>query len=108
MMEQILSIFVSNAYADPIGTAAQQGGGVSFIIMLVIFFLFFYLVIWRPQNKRAKEQQSLMNSLAKGDEVLTAGGMLGRISKMSDQYVSIGVANNVEIVLKSSVVSVLP
>lgn len=107
MMGQLLSFFVSNAYADT--GAAGQGGGISFVMMFVIFFLFLYFAILRPQNKRAKEQQNLMGSLAKGDEVMTAGGLLGKIAKMTDKYITLAIANNVEIVVqKSSVVTVLP
>lgn len=99
---------ISTAYADTV-TPVQQGGGFSFTIMFVIFFLFLYFAIWRPQNKRAKEQQNLLNSLAKGDEVMTAGGLLGRIAKIADQYIVLTIANNVEISMqKSAVVNVLP
>lgn len=110
MMEPIINFFISNAYAEPVAAAASpQGGSFSFIMMFVVFFLFIYFAIWRPQNKRAKEQQNLLGSLTKGDEVMTAGGLLGRITKISDQYLSIAIANNVEIVMqKSSVVAVLP
>lgn len=110
MMEQILSFLVSNAYADTAAAAANpQGGGFSFIMMIVIFFAFLYFAIWRPQSKRAKEQQNLLGSLAKGDEVITAGGLLGRINKITDQYVALSVGENLEIVIqKSAVVSVLP
>lgn len=114
MMEQILSFLVSNAYAEtpvpaPLSPASQQGGSLSFVLMFVIFFVFVYFTVWRPQSKRAKEQQNLLNSLAKGDEVMTAGGMLGRISKINDQYITLTIANNVDIVMqKSSVVSVIP
>lgn len=112
MMDQILNFLVPNAYADSLGSmagAGPQGGGYSFIIMFVVFFLFIYFAIWRPQNKRAKEQQNLLESLAKGDEVLTAGGLLGKIAKISGQYITLSVANNVEIVLqKSAVVNVMP
>ena len=84
-MEDLLGFFVSNAYADVMDVAApQQGGGFSFIIMMVVFVFFLYFVVWRPQSKRAKEQQNLLNSLSKGDEVMTAGGLLGRIAKISD------------------------
>jgi len=108
MLEQLLNLFVSNAYADPVNGGAQQGG-ISFIMMLVIFFVFIYFAIWRPQSKRAKEQQTLMSGLAKSDEVMTTGGMLGRITKVSEQYITLQIANNVEIVLqKSAVVNVLP
>ncbi|SRR5579883_51336 len=110
MMDQFLSVFISSAYAaDMSGAPASQGGGISFIVMFVIFFVFIYFAVWRPQNKRAKEQQMMLNSLEKGDEVVTAGGIVGRISKMMDKYILLSVANNVEIVIqKSSVAGVLP
>lgn len=112
MMEQLLNFLIPSAHADVAavpGVAAQQGGGLSFVMMFVIFFVFIYFAIWRPQNKRAKEQRNLLDSLAKGDEVMTAGGMYGRINKMTEQSVSLTIANNVDIVMqKSSVVSVLP
>lgn len=109
MMEHVISFFVSNAYADTTA-ASPQGGGISMLIMFAIFFVFAYFAIWRPQSKRAKEQQMLLNSLAKGDEVVTVGGVIGKISKISDQYITLSVgSNNVEIVLqKSSVANVLP
>ena len=109
MMEQLLNFFVPNAYADA-AAASPQGGGMSLIMMFAIFFIFAYFAIWRPQSKRAKEQQALLSSLAKGDEVVTVGGLLGRISKMTDQYITLSVGvNNVEIVMqKSSVATVLP
>ena len=109
-MEQFLNFFISNAYADTAAAApASQGGGLSMVMMFVVFFLFLYFAIWRPQNKRAKEQQNLLGSLAKGDEVITAGGILGRITKVTDQYLGVTIANNVEIFMqKSSVVNVLP
>lgn len=109
-MESLLNFFINQAHADAIGNMpAQQGGGFSFILMFVIFFVFIYFTIWRPQSRRNKEQQNLLSSLAKGDEVMTTGGLLGRIVKISDQYVSLSIANNVEILLqKSSIANVLP
>ena len=109
-MEQIINFLISNAYAQSSApAAASQGGSLSFVMMFVVFFLFIYFAVWRPQNKRAKEQQNLLTSLSKGDEVVTAGGLLGRIVKINDQYVVLSVANNVDIILqKSTVVSVLP
>jgi preprotein translocase subunit YajC len=99
---------ISTAYAQS-AAPAQQGGGFSFLIMFAIFFVFIYFFMWRPQSKRAKEQQNLMSSIAKGDEVMTAGGLLGKVVKVSGQYVTLSVAENVDIVMqKSSVVSVLP
>lgn len=109
-MDQILSLLFTNAYAETAGAMpAPQGGGYSFIIMFVIFFVFIYFAIWRPQNKRAKEVQNLLSSLAKGDEVISAGGIVGRIVKLNDQYINLAIANNVEIVMqKSSIVTILP
>jgi preprotein translocase subunit YajC len=111
MIEQLLSFFVSSAYAAdaPVAAAPQQGGGLSFMMMFVVFFIFIYFAIWRPQSKRAKEQQNLLGSLAKGDEIITVGGLIGRVTKLTDQYIAITVADNVEIMMqKSAVVSVLP
>lgn len=109
MMEQILSFFIPNAYAETTAAPAQAGGMTSLVMMMVIFVLFLYFGVWRPQSRRAKEQQTLMDSLAKGDEVVTAGGILGRITKITDQYITLSVASNVDIVMqKSTIVSVLP
>jgi preprotein translocase subunit YajC len=111
MLETLLNVFIPNAYADALGASAQapQGGGMSFIIMLGIFLVFAYFVIWRPQSKRAKEQRNLLDSLAKGDEVVTAGGILGRIDKIMDNYIVVTLASNVDIAMqKSAVVNVLP
>jgi preprotein translocase subunit YajC len=104
-------MFVSNAYAEGLAssTPGQGGGGFSFVMMFVIFFIFIYFTIWRPQSKRAKEQQTLLNSLAKGDEVITAGGLLGRINKLTGQYIQLSIEANTDIIVqKSAVVSVLP
>lgn len=110
MMDQVTNLIMSNAYADPVGLApSPQGGSMSFIIMLVIFVVFMYFAVWRPQSKRAREQRQLLTSITKGDEVMTAGGLLGRVAKLSDQYISLAVSGNVEIMMqKTSIVSVLP
>jgi preprotein translocase subunit YajC len=115
-MFQLLNFLIPSAYAQTAASvspaadaASAQGAGYSFFLMFAVFFLFAYFFIWRPQNKRAKEQRNLLDSLAKGDEVLTTGGLLGKISKLSGQYITLSVANNVEIVMqKSSIVSVMP
>ena len=110
-MENILNFFISPALADLSAPMSQgpAGGGISFAMMFVVFFVFIYFAVWRPQNKRAKEQQNLINSLAKGEEVIIGGGILGRIVKVSDQYVVLSIANNVDIIVqKTSVLSVLP
>ena len=106
--DMISDFFISSAHAETGAQPAPQGG-FSFFIMMGILIFFMYFAIWRPQARRAKEQRNLLNSLAKGDEVVTAGGMLGTIAKLSEQYVVLALANNVEITLqKSSIVSALP
>lgn len=110
-MDSVLHFLITDANADTTMPASvpSSSGSFSFVLMFFIFFAFLYIAIWRPQNKRAKEQQELFNSLAKGDEVLTSGGLLGRISKINDQYIGLTVANNVEMLLqKSAVVNILP
>lgn len=113
MMETLLNAIVAPAYAEDgmstAATATAQQSSMSFVVMFVIFFIFIYFAIWRPQNKRAREQQEMMDSLTKGDEVMTAGGVIGRISKVAEQFVTVSVANNVDLLLqKSSVINVLP
>ncbi len=108
MMEQIQDFFISAAYAAD-SAGPTQPSGMPFMLMIVIFILFFYLMIWRPQNKRAREQQVMLSALAKGDEVITAGGLLGRISKVTDQYITVAISDNTEVVMqKTSVANVLP
>lgn len=91
---------------------AQEAGGQSITSNLVLFggmFLLMYLIIFRPQSKRAKAQKELESSIAKGDEVMTAGGMLGKVTKVNDDYVAILVADKVELKMqKSSIVAALP
>lgn len=111
-INSLLSQVVTNAYAEPAGSQAvsgQQGSGLSFIIMLAFVIIFIYVAIWRPQSKRAKEQQNLLNSLAKGDEIVTVGGVLGKIVDIADPYITVAFTENVDVIMqKSSVASVLP
>ena len=110
--ETILNFFINNAYAESAAAAAPQqgmGGGLSFIPLLLIFVIFMYFTMWRPQAKRAKEQKDLLGSLAKGDEVVTVGGIIGKVAKITDTYVVIAITDTVEITMqKSSVATVLP
>lgn len=107
LFQDMLNFFVTSAYAAD--AAPQQGGGFSLILMTAIFILFMYFVMWRPQSKRAKEHRGLISSLTTGDEVVTSGGILGRISKVTDSYVVLSLADNVEItVQKGSIVNALP
>ncbi len=104
-------MFISNAYAQTAGTAADPGmmGNLTTFLPLVLMFVVMYFLMIRPQQKRAKEQRSMMDALAKGDEVVTAGGILGKVSKVNDTYVTIEIATNTEIVVqKNSITTLLP
>jgi len=104
-----MDFFISNAYAQSAG--GQQGGGLEMLIMLAVFGLIFYFLLYRPQAKRVKEHKNLVSSLSKGDEVLTQGGLVGKITKVSDDKdfieVSLNESNNI-VVQKASVTAVLP
>lgn len=104
-----MSLFISNAYAQDAGGAA--GGGFEMLIMLGVFGLIFYFMLYRPQAKRVKDHKNLVTSLSKGDEVLTQGGMVGKIVKVSDDkdFIEIGLNDTTNIVIQKSAVSaVLP
>src|SRR5438552_2116625 len=94
------------AHATPGG---RFGGDlVSFLPMIAIFVVFYFLLI-RPQQKKAKETRAMLSALQKGDEVVTAGGIVGRISKLGDQYATIEIANGVEMnVQRAAVAQILP
>jgi preprotein translocase subunit YajC len=104
-----MDFFISKAYAQ--AAPAQQGGGMEMLIMLAVFGLVFYFMIYRPQAKRMKEHKSLMSALSKGDEVLTQGGLVGKIAKVSDEkdFIVIAIAEGTEVtVQKAAVSAVLP
>ncbi|MEW6994419.1 preprotein translocase subunit YajC [Colwelliaceae bacterium MEBiC 14330] len=104
-----MSLFISNAHAA--AAPAPAGGGMEMIIMLAVFGLVFYFMIYRPQAKRVKEHKGLMASLAKGDEVLTQGGIVGKIVKVSDEkdFIVVSVSENTEVtVQKAAINAVLP
>ena len=105
-----MSFFISNAYAEG-GAPAPGAAGPDMLIMLAVFGLIFYFMIYRPQAKRVKEHKNLVSSLAKGDEVLTAGGLIGKITKVSDDkdFIRIELAEGTEVnIQKASINSVLP
>ncbi|AUH01723.1 preprotein translocase subunit YajC [Pectobacteriaceae bacterium CE70] len=104
-----MSLFISDAVAATAGAPAQ-GSPYSLVIMLAVFGLIFYFMILRPQQKRTKEHKKLMDSISKGDEVLTTGGLVGRVTKVSDTgYVSIALNDDNEVIIKRDfVAAVLP
>jgi preprotein translocase subunit YajC len=98
-------VFISNAYA----AGATTGGDLmSFLPLIVIFVLFFFMII-RPQMKAAKAQREMITALQKGDEVVTSGGIVGKVTKVTESFVSLEIAANTEItVQKQAVQSALP
>ena len=111
LLNAISNFFISNAYADtPASATSPTGGGFTMVVMLVALVAFMYLVVWRPQQKAAKEQKEIISSLSMGDEVVTAGGILGRIVKVNENYVILSLNDtNVEMTIqKTSVVRALP
>ena len=108
-------MFISEAFAQaaPAATASDGPmgalGGLGGMLPLVLMFVVLYFVMIRPQMKRQKEHKAMIDALAKGDEVVTTGGMLGKISKIGETYMTVEIASGVEIqVQRGAVVQVLP
>ena len=105
-------MFISQALAQTAPAAAGGAGAESTLfslLPLVLMFVVLYFIMIRPQMKRQKEHKAMIEAVAKGDEVVTAGGMLGKVSKLGETYVSVEVANNVEVQVQRSAISqVLP
>lgn len=79
------------------------------LIFIGGMFVLFYLILWRPQSKRAKEHRELIAGISKGDEVMTSGGVMGKVTRLTDDYIAVEIAKGVEIKLqKSSVAAALP
>jgi len=97
-------VIISSAYAQLPGGGAD-GGLLSFLPIILMFVLLYFLMI-RPQMKRSKEQKAMIEALQKGDEVVTAGGVVGRITKLGEQYVTLEIAPNTEVVMQRSAVQV--
>ena len=101
--------FISQAHAESAAGAAAGPGMVGQLVMLGGFVLIFWLLIWRPQNKRAKDHKNLLSSLDKGAEVVTTGGIVGKVTHVADEFVTLQVANNIELNFqKVSIAATLP
>ncbi|AYA03753.1 preprotein translocase subunit YajC [Acinetobacter sp. WCHAc010034] len=102
-----MSLFISTAHAA--GEAAQQPSLMANILMIAVFVAIFYFLIWRPQAKRAKEHRALVESLGVGSEVVFAGGLMGKITKIDGDFAVVELSRGVEVkVQRASVISVLP
>jgi preprotein translocase subunit YajC len=104
-----MNFLISSAHAQD--SAGQPCGEFGMLIMLAVFGLIFYFLLYRPQAKRVKEHKNLVSSLSKGDEVLTQGGLVGKITKVSEDKdfieIALNESNNI-VVQKSAVSAVLP
>lgn len=101
-------MLISNAYAQAAAAAGPMDSVMQFLPIILMFGVLYFLMI-RPQQKKAKEHKSLIDALGKGDEVVTQGGIAGRVTKVGDDFIGVEIAENVEIqVQKPAVALVLP
>ena len=101
-------MLISNAYAQTAAAAGPMDSVMQFLPIILMFVVLYFLMI-RPQMKKAKEHKALVEALSKGDEVITSAGMAGRITKVSDDFVTVAFAENVEIQMqKPAIATVLP
>ena len=103
----LASFFITSAYAQ--GAAPAPGGESGFLIMVVAMFAILYFFMIRPQMKRQKEMKQMIEALQKGDEVVIGGGILGRVTRLADNFLTVEIAPNTEVtVQKGAVQMVLP
>jgi preprotein translocase subunit YajC len=98
-------VFISNAYAQSLGGGA--GDGIMGLLPIVLMFVLLYFMMIRPQMKRQKEHKLMVEGLKIGDEVVSAGGILGRITKVGESYVTVEVADNTQLTVQRAAVQTL-
>lgn len=102
-------MFISSAFAQTAPAAASEGSALLGMLPIVLMFVVLYFIMIRPQMKKQKEHRAMVEALAKGDEVVTAGGLLGRISSIGDNHLGLEIANGVEVqIQRHAVAQVLP
>jgi len=104
------TVFISSAYAQtaPAAAPTMQDSLMSMLPIILMFVVLYFIMI-RPQMKKAKEHRAMVEALAKGDEVVTAGGIVGRVTSLSENYIGVEIANGVEVQLqRQAVAQVLP
>lgn len=102
-------MFISSAFAQTAAAGGDTQSSLMSMLPLVLMFVVLYFVMIRPQMKKTKEHRAMIDALARGDEVVTSGGMLGKVTKLGDGYLSLEIANGVEIqIQRGAVVQVLP
>jgi preprotein translocase subunit YajC len=104
------TVFISSAFAQTAPAAASSGTDTLMSLLpLVLMFVVLYFIMIRPQMKKQKEHKAMVEALAKGDEVIIAGGVMGRIAKLGDSFLHVEVANGVELqIQRGAVIQVLP
>ncbi len=102
-----MNFFISDAMAA--GEAAPQGGGLQLVFMIALFFGIMYFMIIRPQSKKAKEHATMLGALSKGDEIVTSGGILGKVVKLGDNFVELKVSDSSNIkIQRHAITSIMP
>ena len=102
-------MLISEAFAQAAAPAQSEGGSLMSLLPLIGIFVIFYLLLIRPQSRRAKEHKQMVEALQRGDEIITSGGELGLSLNVSDSYVIVQIAPNVEVtLLKTAVQTLLP
>jgi preprotein translocase subunit YajC len=99
-------VLISPAFAQATGAASGNEFFMQMLPLIAIFVVFYFLLI-RPQQKRSKETKAMLATLQKGDEVVTAGGIVGKITKLTDAYATVEIASNVEMTVQRSAISLM-
>jgi preprotein translocase subunit YajC len=100
-------VLISNAYAQTAAAAAGPMDSIAQFLPIILMFVVIYFMMIRPQQKKTKEHKALIEALAKGDEVMTVSGMAGRISKVTDDFVTVTIAENVDVQMQKIAVAVV-
>lgn len=104
-----MSFFISDALAQEAAAGAQGDPGFANLIFMVVLFAIFYFLLLRPQMKRAKEHKKMTEALSKNDEIVTNGGIAGKVKKVDDSFIRLQIAEGVEVtVQRNAIASVLP
>ncbi len=102
-----MSLFIADAWAA--GPAVSPSDPIMSFLPLILIFAVFYFLLIRPQSKRAKELKQMITSLAKGDEVVTSGGLLGKVTDVGETFIAVEIADGVQVkVQKSAVAGLMP
>lgn len=107
-IDAVLNVVISNAHAEEASRASQSAGIIDFVPLILIFVVFYFMLI-RPQMKRTKEHKALVEALAKGDEVMTNGGLAGRVTDLGDNFALVEIAAGTEVkIQRQSITTILP